>query len=323
MKNKKKIICIVGPTASGKTSFSIELAEYFSMHGKQSCIINADSRQIYKDFPIITAQPTNEEKKNIPHSLYGILDIEEKCDAGLWLDRVHKEITRCSQADIIPIITGGTGMYIKSLTEGMANLPKIPLELSLSIQQELEEHGTEKMYAKLLAVDKEYAEKIHLNDRQRITRALEVFLFTQKKLSTWHKEAHEDSLYSSMKLGIGMPLAELTPYLYKRTELMLESGALEEAERAYNICNNLDVSGWSGIGCRELGAYISRIRGVVSEENEEYTLSHACELWNKNTRAYAKRQHTWFRADKSIHWCHPLDKERKQELINTAQDFIK
>ncbi len=310
-----KILCIVGPTASGKTAFSLELGSYIKKMSKNDIgitIINADSRQLYKDFPIITAQPSEEEKSSHPHTLYGFLDIEEKTHLGLWLEKAHKEIENCYKNNSIPIFVGGTGMYIKALTEGIAQIPEIPIEVSENLKQELQNKGIEALYNYLQEVDFEYSQKIHFNDTQRILRALEVFTHTQKKLSDWHKESHAQSKYESFKIGIGMPLEELTPYLYKRTEIMLEIGAIEEAKKALAKCDNLAMPAWSGIGCQELGLFLKN----------KISLEEACELWNKNTRAYAKRQWTWFRGDKSIKWAHPLDIKAREEIQKQAFEFI-
>ncbi len=311
----KKIICIVGPTGSGKTGFSIELAEFFEKKAIKTHIINADSRQVYRDFPLITAQPSKEEKKDIPHFLYGILESEKKCSVGLWLELVHKEIARAYEENAVPLIVGGTGMYIKALTEGIAQIPSIPASVSKNIALMLEEKGIEYMYEKLQVIDEEYAKKIHKNDKQRISRAIEVYEHTTKNLSSWHKEAQASSLYHSYKLGIGIPLSpkdELNPYLIERTKNMLEQGAIDEAKKAYEVCSDLTAPAWSGIGCIELGKYITN----------EYTLEEALELWNKNTRAYAKRQWTWFRGDKEMPWCHPLDKEKREVFIDSLYRFV-
>ncbi len=310
-----KILCIVGPTASGKTAFSIELATFINSlnkNGLGTTIINADSRQLYKDFPIITAQPNAQELSQANHRLYGILDIEEKTHLGFWLDKVHAEIENCKQNNIVPIFVGGTGMYIKALTEGIAQIPEIPLEVSVRLKEELQNNGIEHLYSRLKEFDPQYSAKIHFNDSQRILRALEVVEHTKKKLSDWHKEAHANSVYESFKIGVGMPLDELSPYLYKRTDIMLSSGALEEAKLALAINDDLSLASWSGIGCQELGMYLKN----------KISIEEACELWNKNTRAYAKRQWTWFRGDKSIHWLHPLDKEARKEAIDKAIAFL-
>ncbi len=317
MNTKKKILCIVGPTGSGKTGYSIELAEFleesFSSSNKKVQIINADSRQVYKDFPVITAQPSVEERKNISHLLYGYLEAHEQSTVGIWLDKVHTEIENAHNSNQLPILVGGTGMYIKALTEGIAQIPKIPEEISKQILDDMSKLGVEKMYEKLQAVDEEYSKKIHKNDRQRIGRALEVYTYTSKAITDWHKSDHAQSKYISKKIGIGMPLDELTPYLAKRIDIMLEQNALEEAKQAFEKFADLSLPAWSGIGCQELGLYLKN----------EITFDEAKELWIKNTRAYAKRQWTWFRADKSITWVHPFDKTKREELKNSAFDFYK
>ncbi len=307
-----KILCVVGPTGSGKTGYSIELAETLKTIVPNTYIINADSRQVYRDFPLITAQPSDEEKKDIPHKLYGFLNTDEQCNAGLWLERVHKEIENAYAQNALPLLVGGTGMYIKALTEGIAQIPKIPTEISEKILNEMHVFGTEKMYEKLQEIDCTYAQKIHQNDKQRIARALEVYEYTNKNLSEWHKNSHAQSKYISHKIGIGMPLDELTPYLSGRIDTMLSMGALEEAKNAYTHFPDSTLPGWSGIGCQELALYLK----------SQLSLEETKELWIKNTRAYAKRQWTWFRADKKILWCHPLDKKQRQDSIEACLKFF-
>ncbi len=311
-----KILCIAGPTGSGKTAFSLEIAQYLKHHDKRVNIINVDSCQLYKDFPIISAQPTKEELNQENHMLFGILGIKEKSNAGFWIKEADKAIKETINEGKVPILVGGTGMYFKTLLNGIIQIP----EISNTIKEELESiyltKGIEYLYKELQVIDKEYSNKIHKNDKQRIIRGLEVFRQTNKCLSTWHKEHQEDiensQKYKALQIGIGMPLDELSPYLYKRTKIMLENGALEEAKHALELCPEHNTAAFSSIGCKEL---IQFILGTSS-------LEESIELWNKNTRAYAKRQWTWFRADKSIQWCHPFDKNRKEELFTKTKIFF-
>ncbi len=311
-----KILCIAGPTASGKTAFSLEIAQYLKNHDKIVNIINVDSCQLYKDFPIITAQPTKDEQLQAKHSLFGILKLEEKSTAGSWIELASKEINNTIQEGKIPILIGGTGMYFKTLLEGIIQIPNISTNIKDNLNSIVEEKGISFLYKKLQAIDEEYSKKIHINDRQRILRALEVYKETGKTLSLWHKE-HQENLennkkYNSLQIGIGMPLDELSPYLYKRTQIMLENNALDEVKNALIYSPNMSAPAFSSIGCKELGTYL---QGKSSLED-------ACELWNKNTRAYAKRQWTWFRANKNIKWCHPFDIKLKEELKEKINSFF-
>ncbi len=311
-----KILCIAGPTASGKTAFSLEVAHFLEKHDLQVNIINVDSCQLYKDFPIITAQPSKEEQAQANHLLYGFMKMEEKSNAGMWLEIAHKAIIDTIKDKKIPILVGGTGMYFKTLLDGIIQIPSINKEITLNLENEFKIKGIEFLYTKLQVIDEEFSKKIHKNDKQRTIRALEVYEQTGKILSDWHKE-HQKNLeknrkYKPLQIGIGMPLGELTPYLYKRTSIMLENNALDEVRSALEKSPNMQAPAFSGIGCQELGRYLLG----------QCSLEEAIELWNKNTRAYAKRQWTWFRKDKNIEWCHPLDSAKKKEILQKVEDFF-
>lgn len=281
------IVCLVGPTGAGKTAASLYLADHFV-----GGVVNLDSRQVYRDFPVITAQPSPQEQRACPHRLYGFLSTEEKMDAGRFIDLAGDAIRKTRGEGLLPLLVGGTGLYLTALLDGLAPIPKVEPQLSASVQAEVDEKGPEAMYSVLAECDPVYASKIHPNDRQRIARALEVFRGTSKPLSWWHEQPVTPTPFTGVKLGIRTTLDELTPLLAKRIDLMLEAGAIEEAREAMR--NNADPAapGWSGIGCAEMYRYLTG----------EMTLSDVKALWLKNTRAYAKRQLTWFRKDKEIHW---------------------
>ena len=291
-----KLICISGPTGAGKTAAALHLVSALSAKGIGIQIINADSRQVYRDFPVITAQPSPAERSICPHWLYGWLESEKKISAGEWAALSGEAIEKINAQQHLPIIVGGTGFYIRSLLDGIADIPRIERAISQELLDECQIKGTPAMHSVLSHIDPEYAAKIHHNDKQRIIRALEVWKGTGKTFSWWHKNAMRKSdAYDVLRLGIGLPLAELTPFLEARVDAMMASGALEEAQNALALCPDLHAPGWSGIGCMELGAYL---KGSLS-------LQEGLSLWKANTRAYAKRQWTWFRADQRIAWQRP------------------
>lgn len=295
-----KVICIMGPTGAGKTAQSLALAKA----GLPICIINTDSRQLYKDFPIISAQPSEEEKSFCPHKLFGYLETCEASSAGDWLERAKKEIEYAHAGGQIPVLVGGTGFYFRALFDGMAEIPDIPQDIHEHFIKEIAEKGSQTLHEELQKIDSEYAQKIHFNDKQRIARALEVFTATGRKFSDWHKETPQNTKYDVLRIGIGLPLDELSPILCKRTAIMLEQGAAEEAKNALEICPDITAPGWTGIGCIELARYLLG----------EYSLEECQTLWNKNTRAYAKRQWTWFRPDTRIHWFRPEERSLSEIL---------
>lgn len=294
------IPCILGPTGAGKTAAALALAAALPLG-----VVNADSRQIYADFPLITAQPSPEERAVCPHALYAFLDTRENLGAGEYARLAAEHLRAFAVKGRVPALVGGTGLYFRALLEGLAPIPVIPPDITAVWQERCRSEGSAALHALLAERDPLYAAKIHPHDRQRITRALEVQEATGKPFSWWHGRPLPQSPYRVCKLGVGLELAELTPLLARRIEAMLQAGALEEARAALDRCPDPQAPGWSGIGCAEVHAYLS---GRLSLD--------ACrELWLKNTRAYAKRQLTWFRADKSVRWFRPEQTKAMVELV--------
>ncbi|MBU1001298.1 MAG: tRNA (adenosine(37)-N6)-dimethylallyltransferase MiaA [Proteobacteria bacterium] len=284
------LLSIPGPTAAGKTGAAIALA--CELDGE---VINFDSRQVYEDFPIITAQPSSEERAQCPHRLYGFMQTHQSLGAAAYADLLLETIAEVRSRGKLPILVGGTGLYLKALLQPLAPIPPIPEAVRKKIQEACEKLGPGRLHSDLAKVDPPLAERLHPNDRQRIMRGLEVYEATKKPLSCWHAETVETRDFHAVKLGVGLTLDELTPYLYKRIEVMLDLGAMDEARAAMEKNNDRNAPGWSGIGCAELFAYLK----------EEIDLAECKAMWGKNTRAYAKRQLTWFNADKEIQWFRP------------------
>ena len=290
-----KLLCLVGPTGSGKTAAALHLAAALESAGRPVTVINADSRQVYCDFPIITAQPSPEEKAVCPHKLYGWLESTQKMSAGQWAALAEAAIQEALAEGRLPMLVGGTGFYLRALLDGIAAIPDPDPEVSRRLTVECEEHGAPAMHARLAAIDPDYAAKIHPNDSQRCVRAMEVWESTGRTFTWWHGQTPPPAPYDVMRVGIGLPLAELTPYLERRIRIMIDMGALDEAQRALKICPDIDAPAWTGIGCAETAAFL---RGRID-------LPECVDFWAHNTRAYAKRQWTWFRADKRILWHRP------------------
>jgi tRNA dimethylallyltransferase len=188
-------------------------------------------------------------------------------------------------------------LYLRALLDGMADIPAPSPEVRARLRRECAEQGTGVLHARLAECDPAYAARIHPHDRQRVMRALEVWESTGLPFSWWHGRMPELPFRRVLRLGVGLSLEELAPLLAKRIRAMLEAGALEEGRAALERCPDRTAPGWTGIGCAEVGAYLA---GAVS-------LPECLSLWEKNTRAYAKRQWTWFRADRRIRWLRPDD----------------
>jgi len=294
-----QIICIAGATGTGKSAIALKLAQNLG-----GAIINADSRQVYRDFPIITAQPSRQEQGLCPHLLYGFLPSAERINAGRYARMAAAAIGEQLGQGKLPILIGGTGLYFRSLLRGIADIPDIPPDIHAKWIEQCATMGSAALHELLRAADPDYAARIHPHDRQRITRALEVHEATSRPLSLWHREKTPSPEYDTLFLGIRLPKSELAVRLAQRINRMLELGALEEAEAALENCADNSAPGWSGIGCAELYDHLT---GKIQ-------LDECKTLWFKNTKAYAKRQTTWFRAENGIVWFAPDEEEKIMEL---------
>ncbi|CCO24816.1 tRNA (adenosine(37)-N6)-dimethylallyltransferase MiaA [Maridesulfovibrio hydrothermalis] len=303
MSKRRPVVCIIGPTGAGKTAVSLGLARRFPVR-----VLNFDSRQVYSDFPIITAQPSPMEREVCPHELYGFLPTTDVLNVAGFVELAEKKIAETPQ-DELPVLVGGTGMYLKALTSGLAPIPDIPDEIRDRIRKRAEDEGSPALFAELEKIDPEYAKRTHPNNRQRNARALEVYEATGKNFTWWHNREVPPSPYEFLKIGVRVDLDKLTPLLKLRIDKMVENGAVAEAQRAWENCPDELAPGWTGIGCTEVLQYIKGNLGM--EETKQ--------LWGKNTRAYAKRQLTWFNREKDIHW---FESDEHEKLIAFAEGWL-
>ncbi len=294
----------MGPTAAGKTSAALALAK--DIAGE---VINVDSRQVYADFPLITAQPSETEHRVCPHLLYGFLSANECLGAVQYAGLLQKTIDEVLARHHTPILTGGTGLYFQTLEKPLAPIPDIDSGIRQTVRRRCQNLGSVVLHKELATQDPELAKRLHPNDSQRIMRGLEVFYSTGKPLSLWHEKKTKPRDMDFLKIGVGLPLAELTPRFALRINQMLKAGAIQEATKAMKKNNNPKAPGWTSIGCAELLAFLQ----------ENITLNTAVDLWAKNTRAYAKRQITWFKADKKIHWFSP---DEHAAILHLTQQFL-
>ncbi len=289
-----RIVSILGPTGVGKSAAALDLPMDLP---ERPGIINFDSRQVYADAPLITAQPSAEERARAPHWLYGFLEPDQGLDAAGFATLAAKAIGECAAQGRLPVLVGGTGFYLKVLLEGIAPIPSIPDEVRQAVLERVEQEGPQALHAELERIDPDYARVIHPNDTQRNARAMEVWLGTGQTMTHWHSQAHPAGEFQALKLAFTVDLDELEPRLAERIEAMLAAGALDEARTLLDKCPDQEAPVWSAIGCAELRAHLEG----------ELSLDQAKHLWLKNTRAYAKRQLTWCRREKDIVWVEASD----------------
>ena len=280
---KSKIILISGPTASGKSNFGIKLAK--AINGE---IINADSMQVYRELKILSARPDPKNYQKIKHHLYGFHNVKKSFSTGDWIKLAIKKINELKDRKKTPIFVGGTGLYFKALTDGLVNIPNIPVRSRNEIRILQETLGQKKFYQKLLKLDPKSKNKIIPTDIQRSIRAYEVKLFTKKSLHDWFKKTKsffkEDEFF---KIYIDYPRKDLIKRIEKRTEQMIKMGAIKEVKKFIKLKIKKDNSVNKAIG-------ISEIKGFLNHEKE---LSDIKEKISIKTRQYAKRQSTWARGN--------------------------
>lgn len=297
-----KVIAIVGPTAVGKTSLSIDLAKRFNGE-----IISGDSMQVYRGLDIGTAKVTEEEMAGIPHHLINVRDIDESYSAADFQATARQAIQDISRRGKLPIIVGGTGLYIQSLLWdyklGSEGEPEDD-SLRKEFEAYAEEKGNQALWKKLQANDPLAAEKIHYNNRKKMIRALEVFQLTGHSILAPKEQPKK--LYDSFLIGLNTDRAVLYDRINQRVDVMVEQGLLNEAKR---LAVMPDVQAAQGIGYKELFPYFSG----------EISLDTALEEVKLHSRRYAKRQLTWFRNRMSVHW---YDLVQQPEIISGIEADI-
>ena len=278
----KRAVLIAGATASGKSALALALAEELG-----GSIINADSMQVYRDLRIITARPTPAEEARVPHLLYGHVDAAENYSVGRWCVEARAALAAVERAGRLPIVVGGTGLYFKALTQGLAAVPPIPADIRSAVRSRLKGEGIAPLYAELSDRDPVTAQRLRPGDRARITRALEVVLATGRSLTDWHRDGMEHALAAdaAVKIFLDAERAELYRRIDARFDAMLASGALDEVR---------------ALGRRGLDPALPAMKAhgvpwLLRAIAGEIDLAAAAEEGKRDTRRYTKRQATWFR----------------------------
>ncbi len=303
---KPLVVVVAGPTASGKTSLAVKLAKLFDGE-----VVSADSMQVYKNMDIATAKPTFEEMEDVPHHLIGVVDEGSDFSVALYKEMAISAIDDILSRGKLPIVAGGTGLYIDTLVNNTEFLDFEKSDIRDTLEARVRAEGIEKLYSELMEVDSETAKKLHINDEKRIIRALEVYLSTGKTISEQCELSHlKESDYRFCLIALG---AKNRDYLYerinRRVDIMLETGLIDEAERFFSL--DISKTAKQAIGYKELKPYLD---GCC-------TLEQAVENLKMQTRRYAKRQLTWFRRNEAISWLY-IDTLTGDELIKKASDII-
>lgn len=284
---QKKLIVIEGPTAVGKTEYSLRVAE--ELHTE---IISCDSRQMYREMKIGTAAPSADDLSRVPHHFIGNLSINDYYSCGKFEIDALKKIEQLFQTHDFVVMTGGSMLYIDAVCKGIDEVPKIDGDLRASLWKRLENEGLDTLCDELKRLDPEYAQMVDLKNGKRIIHALEICLQTGKTYTEIRKNEKKPRPFDIEKIGIFRPRKELNERINDRVEVMMDQGLLEEAKNLYPFksLNSLNT-----VGYRELFDYMDGV----------YSLEEAVEKIKTNTRRYAKKQMTWFKKDEEIVWIAP------------------
>lgn len=305
----RKLVVICGPTGVGKSGVAVKLAELLkTSQGYNSEIINADSMQLYNELPILTAQPNKQALASIPHHLYSVISPTEQTNVVEWNEKACNLIYKIQGSNILPIVVGGTGFYISSLTVGIPQAPKVTQEIRDYVKRTLEILGRDRFYDQLLSVDREIEYKIRKNDTQRILRAYEIFVATGRSVLTFNNKTSFKHSVEIYPFVLTMDSATNTKMINSRLLTMVKDGVLEEIESYNKRFGNLQSPLNNALGYKEFSQHIA---GNIS-------LGDAISEVSLSTKKYAKRQRTWFRHKLDHSKCIDID-DKADAVINAAK----
>ena len=294
----KTLIVITGPTAVGKTALTLELAQYFAIP-----VMNADSRQIFRELKIGTAAPTDEQLRQVKHYFVGTKSIDDYYNASMFEQEVLQLLEESPSA--IHILSGGSMMYIDAVCNGIDDIPTIRDNIREEMKRRYREEGLDALCEDLKRMDPEHYEVVDRQNYRRVIHALEICYQTGRTYTSFRKQKKKQRPFHIVKIGLNREREELYQRINSRVDNMMEQGLLKEAERFYNkrMTNALNT-----VGYKELFDYM----------DGRWSLEEAVERIKGNTRRYARKQLTWFKRDKDMRWFHP---DEKQEILNYITQY--
>lgn len=287
MKPMRNLIVIAGPTASGKTEMAVRVAQMYD-----TCIISADARQFYKEIPIGTAAPDAITLQSVQHHFVGHLSIHDPFDAGMFAEATISLLETLFLEHNTVVLCGGSGLFIKAVTDGLDTLPDVPAEIREQVRALFSEHGLLRLQQEVAARDPEYYQKADIKNPMRLMRALEICLATGKTYSEFRAGNPVPRAFTSVKICLDIPRSELYQRIDARVDAMMQAGLLEEARRVYP---HRHVAALQTVGYKELFDHF----------DGKYTLPEAITAIKQHSRNYAKRQVTWFKHTGGYHLVHP------------------
>ena len=295
----RTLIVLIGPTGVGKTELSLSIAKSF-----HTCIVSADSRQLYANLKIGTAAPTPDQLARVPHHFVGILQLTDYYSAAQYEAEVMAKLEELFKENDVVVLTGGSMMYVDAICKGIDDIPTVDKETRELMLQRYEEEGLEQLCKELKLLDPEYYNIVDLKNPKRVIHALEICYMTGKTYTSFRTRSTKERPFRIIKIGLTREREELYDRINRRVDIMMQDGLLEEARHvyAYKHLNSLNT-----VGYKEMFKYL----------DGEWTLDFAIEKIKQNSRIYSRKQMTWFKRDTEIAWFHPDQQEEIMQHIES------
>jgi len=297
----KPVVVMVGPTAVGKSRIAVEVAKAFETE-----VLAADSRQVYRGMDIGTDKPVPEECQAVPHRLIDLVDPNESFNAGLYRRQALNEIERICRDRRLPLVVGGTGLYVRTLLKGLCDAPPADPIVRATLRQEAKEQGHDRLYARLVEIDPVAAARLHPRDESKVIRALEVYQLSGRRMSAFQEEHRfAERPFSALIIGLNRDRAALYRRIEERIDWQLSHGLIEETKQLLAQGYQRDSAAMKGLGYRQVAEHLAG----------EYDADEMVRRFKRDTRHFSKRQMTWFRKEPGIQW---LTIEESESVQHTA-----
>ena len=308
----KPVVVIVGPTAVGKSRIAVEVAKAFETE-----LLTADSRQVYRGMDVGTDKPTPEERQGIPHRLIDLVGPDESFNAGLYRRQAIDEIERLYRDRRLPLVVGGTGLYVRTLLKGLCDAPPTDPIVRAALKQEAEDQGHDRLYARLVEVDPVAASRLHPRDESKVLRALEVYQLSGRRMSEFQQEhGFAERPFSTLMIGLNRDRDALYRRIEERIDWQLAHGLIEETKQLLDQGYQRDSAAMKGLGYRQVAEHLAGA----------YDSAEMVRRFKRDTRRFSKRQMTWFRKEPGIQWLTIEESESVQHttarVIGQADRFL-
>ncbi len=308
----KPVVVIVGPTAVGKSRIAVEVAKAFETE-----VLTADSRQVYRGMDVGTDKPAPEERQGIPHRLIDLVGPDESFNAGLYRRQAIDEIERLYRDHRLPLVVGGTGLYVRTLLKGLCDAPPTDPIVRAALKQEAEDQGHDRLYVRLVEVDPVAASRLHPRDESKVLRALEVYQLSGRRMSEFQQEhGFAERPFSTLMIGLNRDRDALYRRIEERIDWQLAHGLIEETKQLLDQGYQRDSAAMKGLGYRQVAEHLAGV----------YDSAEMVRRFKRDTRRFSKRQMTWFRKESGIQWLTIEESESVQHttarVIGQADRFL-